>query len=328
MGKKRYQRRKRRNRLLLILSLIACIALLIALMFLLVPLTLQIMEENDKLPFGTQNETEMLTGRAPEEEETAPGEEETQTEAPEEEGETEETENSRLITQVDLAEDEIYTFMQGPKAWAGKEPFSGAWCDVVLADQEFSVFGCGLCDLANIYSTLTPCVCSPLDMFYYAKEISRYTPVSGYGAIDWPYLRKTLTTCGIDTRLMRKEKTYEEFQQHIAESITSIVLVASHYDDTYWQDVEGHYVNIWIYDPEDDTVFLADSGNPSHNRQRIPLRYIYDALKVSSNFQYLRVVSVDPEGNTWGHDGIDIEWTSLEEARRIREAETETEPET
>ena len=68
------------------------------------------------------------------------------------------------------------------------------------------------------------------------------------------------------------------------------------------------YVNIWLYDPTDETVLLADSGNPEHNRQRIPLRYVYDAMKTSSRYQYLLVTSVDPDGNTWKHDGIDIRW--------------------
>ena len=72
--------------------------------------------------------------------------------------------------------------------------------------------------------------------------------------------------------------------------------------------MSGHYVNIWLYDPTDETVLLADSGNPEHNRQRIPLRYVYDAMKTSSRYQYLLVTSVDPDGNTWKHDGIDIRW--------------------
>ena len=67
-------------------------------------------------------------------------------------------------------------------------------------------------------------------------------------------------------------------------------------------------INIWLYNSEDDTVFLADSGNPGHNRQRIPLRYVYDALKTSDVYQYMLVESVDPDGNTWGHNGIDWDW--------------------
>ena len=80
------------------------------------------------------------------------------------------------------------------------------------------------------------------------------------------------------------------------------------HDDTYWHGVEGHYVNIWQYNSEDDTVFLADSGNPDHNRQRIPLRYIYDALKTYNNYQYMLITKVDTEKNTWQHDGIKERW--------------------
>ena len=208
----------------------------------------------------------------------------------------------------DLVETDIYTFMQGPKAWKSRVDFSGSWCSEVLADQKFSVFGCGLCVLANIYSTLTPCDCSPLDMFWYAREVSGYSPSSGYGAIDWPYMRQTLRKVGITAKNMRKPTTYEKFQEYMENSICMVALVSSYYDDTYWQGVEGHYVTLWLYNREDDTVFLSDSGNPDHNRQRIPLRYIYDALKVASRFHFMRVTAVDPDKNTWQHDGIDIKW--------------------
>ena len=65
---------------------------------------------------------------------------------------------------------------------------------------------------------------------------------------------------------------------------------------------------LWLYDSKDDTVLLSDSGNPDHNLQRIPLRYIYDALKKVSRRQYMIITEVDENGNTWGHDGIDIRW--------------------
>lgn len=206
-----------------------------------------------------------------------------------------------------LKEENIYTFLQGPKGWKARKDWSGSWCSKVLTDQYFSVFGCGLCVLASIYGTLTPYECSPLDMFDYAQEVSGYAPVSGYGAIDWPYLKKTLLTCGISGHLRRKNSTYEQFQEKIASSIGTIALVSSYNDDTYW-DTEGHYVVIWLYDEKDDTVFLSDSGDPSHNRKRIPLRYVYDALKTASRFQYLMITAVNQEANTWKHDGINIRW--------------------
>ena len=215
-----------------------------------------------------------------------------------------------ILTKADipLTETDIYTFLQGPKAWSSRADWSGSWCDIVLADQKFSVFGCGLCDLANIYSTLTPFDCSPIDMYEYAQEVSGYTPVSGFGAIDWPYLSETLASVGIYSELRLKDSTYEEFRQSVADAISVIALVSSYNDKTYWQDVEGHYVNLWLYNSENDTVLLGDSGNPAHNRQYIPLRYVYDALKTAGSCQYLAVTGVCPAENIWRHDGIDLDW--------------------
>ena len=238
-----------------------------------------------------------------------------------EETETETESEGDLFDPADLKEEDIYTFFQGPRAWKARAAWSGSWNSMILGGQEFSIFGCGLCCLANMYCTLTPYTCSPVDMFYYAQEVTDYAPSSGYGAIDWSYMRKTLQKTGINSKLRRKDKTYEEFQKSIAGGITAIVLVSSVNDDTYWDETGGHYVNIWLYNSEDDTVFLADSGNMEHNRARIPLRYVYDALKTSSKYQYLLVTSVDPEGNTWQHDGIKERWRkpkylpSLERAR-------------
>ena len=210
--------------------------------------------------------------------------------------------------QIALEETDIYSFLQGPLAWETKTDWGGAWCSMILKNQYFGAFGCGLCDLANIYSTLTPCECSPIDMYEYAQEVSAYTPVSGLGAIDWPELRDTLASVGIASELHVKDEAYEDFQEAMKRGITAIVLVSSENDTTYWQNVSGHYVNLWLYDPETDTAFLADSGNYGHTRERIMLRPVYDALKTSGSYQYLLVTSVDKDGNTWQHDGIDIEW--------------------
>lgn len=248
--------------------------------------------------------SELVRQLETEETESESGKPETQAES---ETETE-TEAAAEPAFPDLQEEDIYTFMQGPKAWSTKVDWGGSWCDVELYDQNFSVFGCGLCCLANIYSTLTDCDCSPLDMFYYAREASAYKPVSYFGSIDWPEMKQTLATVGITAKLRKKDKTYEKFQETLKSGITATVLVASRYDSTYWKDVEGHYVNIWLYDESDDTVFLADSGNPDHNRQRVPLRYLYDAMKLSGTYQYMLVTGVDKDGNTWGHDGVEIRW--------------------
>ena len=209
---------------------------------------------------------------------------------------------------ISLTDTDIYSFLQGPAAWENRTDWGGSWCNMILADQYFGAFGCGLCDLANIYSTLTPYECSPIDMYYYAQEASGYTPVSGLGAIDWPELQDTLQSVGINCELRTKDDNYEDFQNALAEGITAIVLISSAYDTTYWKNSDGHYVNLWMYDPADDTAFLADSGNYGYSRERISLRPVYDALLPASSYQYLLVTSVDTEGNTWQHDGIDIDW--------------------
>lgn len=290
MHKKKTGLEKRKRQLRLHLILFFCVVLF---GLLLAALILFLKDREPALRPGTQ------TGVTEPEEE--------QPQEKEEEEETEETPAPPSFAEG-LQETDIYTFLQGPKAWASRTDWSGTWCDEELKDQKFSVFGCGLCVLANIYSTFTDCDCSPLDMFYYAQEVSGYTPVSGVGAIDWPYMQETLKTTGISSRLGRKEEKYEDFQDTVAGSGCVVALISSYCDDTYWHEVEGHYVSLWLYDSTDDTVFLGDSGNPDHNRQRIPLRYVYDALKTGTEYQYLTVTDLDPDANAWQHDGIHILW--------------------
>ena len=209
-----------------------------------------------------------------------------------------------------LQETGVYTFLQGPAAWNAKTDWSGEWCKKELGGQLFSVFGCGLCCLANIYSTLTPYECSPVDMFHYAVEQTDYAPSGSMGAIDWPYLKQTLQKTGITSVLAKKDKTYEQFQAKVSKAKTVIALVCSANDSTYWQNVNGHYVNLWLYNAADDTILLGDPGNPAHNRQRIPLSYVYNALKTSGSYQYLLITAVDEEANTWKHDGISDLWNA------------------
>lgn len=206
-------------------------------------------------------------------------------------------------------EDSVYTFLQGPVAWESKAPWSGIWCESELDGGIFSVFGCGLCDLASTYSSLTPYECSPLDMYALARKVTDYSPGYGAGAIDWPYMEEALEKTGFTVKLKKKDRRYESFQKAVSECLTAIVLVSSEEDDTYWQDTPGHYVNIWHYDPKTDKVFLGDSGNPGHNRQWIPLRYIYDALAADSTWQYLLVLSYEEDKNIWKYSGIHEKWT-------------------
>ena len=326
----KYRRKKRKNWARTVIALFLITVMVILLGFFLISLILK-EGRDDSLPFDAEPFSEMMAQLSSElsDENTIPsillaplaeeGDEKSETDVyagkREDSAETKETDDDIEDSEKEqssgkpyLKETDIYSFLQGPKAWKSKTDWSGSWCDIELAGQKFSVFGCGLCDLANVYSTLTLYDCSPIDMYWYAQEVSDYAPVDGYGAIDWPYMKKTLQTTGISCRLKRKDRSFEQFRESIAGGITAIVNVSSANDSTYWHEVYGHYVNIWLYSREDDTVFLADSGNPEHNRQRIPLRYIYDALKTSDRYQYLLVTKADETANTWQHDGIDLKW--------------------
>lgn len=214
----------------------------------------------------------------------------------------------RLRLAFTLREEEIYTFLQGPRSWGESISWSGEWATYNIEGNPFGGFGCGLCCLANIYNTLSPYEVSPWDMCEYAMSVTDYTPTGKAGAIDWVYLKQALETCGFTCGLYRKPDTYEEFKEQMEEMKSSIVLISSSEDDTYWQDTPGHYVNIWMYQDEDDTVFLSEPGNPENNRSRIPLRYIYDALKTVSKYQYLTVDDYWEERNQWKADGIDEIW--------------------
>lgn len=250
------------------------------------------------------NETEVL--------QTETGHMETETEA-----EAVETETEIVQTETDAPqtedpalhmEDSIYTFLQGPVAWESKAPYSGIWCESELDGGTFSVFGCGLCDMASVYSSLTPYECSPLDMYALARKVSGYAPSDGAGAIDWPYMQETLEKTGFSISLRKKDSRYTAFQKAVTNCLGAIVLISSTNDDTYWQDTPGHYVNIWHYNPETDKVFLGDSGNPKHNRQWIQLQYIYDALASDNAWQYMLITAYDEAKNTWKYSGIHEKW--------------------
>ncbi len=205
-------------------------------------------------------------------------------------------------------EAEVYSFFQGPQAWYAGRTWAGEWSLKDIQGKNFGVFGCGLCCLANIYNTVSPYEVSPWDMLEYSQSVSGYSPSASAAAIGWWDLQKTLTTCGIDTDLYRKPMTYGEFQQHIKNSQGALVLVSSANDNTYWPTTKGHYVTIWLYDEETDTVFLSDPGAYQRNRQRIPLTYVYNALKTASNYQYLLINRYDEGKNTWKADGITETW--------------------
>lgn len=207
-------------------------------------------------------------------------------------------------------EQRVYSFLQGPKSWGEGRAWAGAWSGEYVKGNYFGNFGCGLCCMANIYSSLTEYECSPWDMYEYARQVSGYSPTKKTGAIGWADMKVTLRKSGFDCTLNVKPDTYEEFQSQVAAAKSALVLVSSNNDDTFWEDTGGHYVNIWLYRADRDEVFLSDPGGPSRNRTWIPLRYVYDALKTVSQYQYLLVNDYAKENNLWKHDGIEDAWVT------------------
>lgn len=221
--------------------------------------------------------------------------------------------NNQLETiSIEQKQDEIYTFLQGPKAWEARREWSGEWCYQYLEGNYFGSFGCGMCCMANIYDTLADDKGSPLDAYKFARKYSGYLPTPQSGAIGWGDMKNCLRKMGMVCDLYYKPDSYEEFQNQMARCESMIVLVTSNEDDTFWKHTSGHYVNIWLYDESDDTVFLAEPGSPTNNRKRIPLRYVYDALKTISQFQYIRVDEYNAKNDTWHPDGIVDNWTKSE----------------
>ena len=218
-----------------------------------------------------------------------------------------------LIQAFTIQEQEVYTFLQGPKSWGEGIHWSGEWCTFDVSGNPFGGFGCGLCCMANIYNTLSPYEVSPWDMYGYAISVSHYAPDGKHGAIDWKDMRDTLRKSGVNCKLYKKPNSYKIFKEQIAKAKSAVVLISSNNDDTYWQNTPGHYVNIWLYQEESETVFLADPGNPDNNRVRIPLRYIYDALKTISKFQYLKINGYLEEDNQWKADSIHEKWNRPKE---------------
>ncbi|MEY8390074.1 hypothetical protein D3Z36_13680 [Lachnospiraceae bacterium] len=219
-------------------------------------------------------------------------------------------EKESLLDAFAIQEHEVYSFLQGPRSWEEGVTWSGEWCAFGVEGNIFGGFGCGLCCMANIYNTLSPYEVSPWDMCEYSMSVSNYAPNWESGAISWRHMREALRSCGVSCGLFHKPQTYEEFQEQMEEMKSAVVLVSSKEDDSYWKDTPGHYVNIWLYQKEDDTVFLAEPGSPENNRSRIPLRYVYDALKTASSYQYLGVKGYQEQNNQWKADGIDEIWNS------------------
>lgn len=203
------------------------------------------------------------------------------------------------------AEDEIYSYFQGPKTWGKRLKWSGEWGVTYYDGASFGGFGCGLCCVANVYSSLTKYQCTPIDAYRYAKKHTEY---QGGGAIDWGYMRTSLSMMGFDCKVYKKPKSYEKFKRQIKKSQAAIVLVSSSNSTCYWKDTPGHYVTMFLYDEKSDKVFLADSGDPKHNRHWVPLKKIYDSLKTASAWQFLSVKGYQENMDQWKHKKAKGNW--------------------
>lgn len=199
----------------------------------------------------------------------------------------------------------VYTYLQGPKSWKSRLDWSGKWGKTMYDGGSFGAFGCGLCCLANIYSTEAAGECSPIDMYQYTKKHTEY---GGGGAIAWEYMLQTLNRTGFTAELCHKPGSYEEFRSIVATSMSNIVLVSSTNSTCYWKDTPGHYVTIFLYDKQTDKVFLADSGDPNHNRHWVKLKKIYKSLKTDSDYQYLRVTAYVSAQDQWKHGKAGGTW--------------------
>lgn len=206
-------------------------------------------------------------------------------------------------------EDKVYSFLQGPKSWKERREWSGKWGKEYHDGSSFGGFGCGFCCMANIYSTMTEYKCSPLDIYEHSKKVTLY---GGGGAISWNLLRQTMADIGFTVELGDKPATFREFREKMQQTQAMLVLVSSYNDDSYWQNTPGHYVTLFLYNDESKDVFLADSGDPEHNRTRVPLKTIYKALKTSSDFQYMSVVSYDETKDNWKHTETNGKWVKPE----------------
>ena len=199
----------------------------------------------------------------------------------------------------------LYTYLQGPKSWKRGIDWSGEWGEQYMDGGSFGGFGCGMCCMANVYSSLTEYQCSPVDMYRFAKK---HTGYGGGMAIDWGYMRRSLTRLGFQCHVEHKQETYRQFRQNISDAKCAIVLVSSSNSTVHWKNTPGHYVTIFAYDKKHDRVFLADSGDPDHNRKWISLKKIYRSLKTASNWQYLLVEGYQKSKDIWKHKTASGVW--------------------
>lgn len=206
-------------------------------------------------------------------------------------------------------ENRVYSFLQGPKSWKERREWSGKWGKEYYDGGSFGGFGCGFCGMANIYCTLTDYRCTPVDIYEWTKKHTSYT---GGGAVAWPFMRKVMSDLGFTVKLGEKPSAYQDFQTEMEQTQAMLVLISSYNNDEYWKDTPGHYVTLFLYRSDTQEVFLTDSGDPHHNRHWVPLKTIYKALKTSSDFQYMSVISYEEQKDQWKHKQANGTWIAPE----------------
>lgn len=215
------------------------------------------------------------------------------------------------LVPTEAPENSVYTFFQGPRAWENRLTWSGKWGKTVYDGSSFGAFGCGFCCMANIYCTQTKFKASPVDIYQYSKKHTEY---GGGGAIAWEYMQSIMERLGFQAELKMKPDSYEIFQNQIAGSETAIVLVSSYNSKCYWKDTPGHYVTVFLYDAEKDKIFLADSGDPEHNRHWVSLKKIYRSLKTESDYQFMTVGQYKESSDLWKHKKATGTWVHPEQS--------------
>ena len=197
----------------------------------------------------------------------------------------EEKEEEKAIYSYTQFYEEAYQMTTWVNKRVSAAGWNGDWAKIQAAGREFMMFGCGVCCLSNSVSTLTDLVVDPEEMYYALKDQTNYYPESGVGAVSWENLKSMCGYYGLNMDLRRKPSDYESFVKEMQAAPTAIVLVDGNNDKRLWWYTDGHYVNIWKYDPVTGTVFVTDPST-HFNRQRVKLKDIYNALKTASSYQY------------------------------------------
>lgn len=183
-------------------------------------------------------------------------------------------------------EKQICSYVQVPWCMYPHLRWTGPWNGISIGSYKFSSFGCGVCCLSNLYQTITGEKASPYRMYDWCQAYSSYSPTSSVGAISWSQMKAVCDHLGLDTQLMQKPADYAQFQEQMKNNRAMLVLVCKDNDNKLWWYTNGHYVTIWEYQEETDSVFVADPSG-LYNRERVPLSYIYQALKTQSDAQFM-----------------------------------------